>query len=56
MTLGSGTAVTLLYQGDPTGRTFGQLLGRPLLVTEKVATLGTAGDLLLADFSQDAEC
>src|SRR6185437_13502235 len=32
----------------------GQLLlfGRPVLFTEKLATLGTAGDVLLADFSK----
>jgi HK97 family phage major capsid protein len=50
--VGAGTGVRLLYEPDPSGRTFGTLLGRPLLLTEKVPTLGAKGDLLLADFSQ----
>ena len=55
LTLGSGTAVVLLYR--PTGvggnnSEFDTLLGRPVIPTEYNATLGTAGDIILADLSQ----
>jgi len=57
LTLGSGTAVTLLYappgQGTSAQNTpFGTLLGRPVLPVEYCATLGTVGDILLVDLSQ----
>lgn len=52
LTLGSGTAVQLLYfppgsNGNPNG----SLLGRPVIPTEHNATLGTPGDIVLADLS-----
>ena len=55
LTLGTGTAVTLLY--TPPGvngnnSPFGLLLGRPVIPVEYAATLGTAGDLVLADLDQ----
>lgn len=55
LTLGSGTAVVLLYtppglNGNASG--FGQLLGRPVIPVEHCATLGTPGDIVLADLSQ----
>jgi HK97 family phage major capsid protein len=55
MTLGSGTAVILLYH--PPGYMglpgqYGQLLGLPVIPTEHNAQLGTVGDIVLADMSQ----
>jgi HK97 family phage major capsid protein len=55
LTLGSGTAVVLLYtppglNGNSSG--FGQLLGRPVIPVEHCSTLGTPGDIILADLSQ----
>jgi HK97 family phage major capsid protein len=52
LTLGSGTAVQLLYTPPGTnGNQYGQLLGRPVIPTEHNATLGTVGDIVLADLS-----
>jgi HK97 family phage major capsid protein len=56
LTLGTGTAVQLLYtppgaRGNEGGQ-FGLLLGRPVIPVEHCATLGTPGDIILADFSQ----
>lgn len=55
LTLGSGTAVQLLY--TPPGingnnNQYGLLLGRPVIPVEHCATLGTPGDIILADLSQ----
>lgn len=55
LTLGSGTAVQLLYNppginGNGSGN--GLLLGRPVIPTEHNAVLGTPGDIILADLSQ----
>jgi HK97 family phage major capsid protein len=55
LTLGSGTAVILLYtppgiNGNNTP--YGMLLGRPVIPVEHCATLGTPGDIVLADLSQ----
>jgi len=55
LTLGSGTAVQLLY--TPPGingnnNQYGLLLGRPVIATEHNATLGTPGDIILADMTQ----
>jgi len=55
LTLGSGTAVQLLY--FPPGMKWQQLrlcrmLGMPVIPVEHCATLGTPGDLILADLSQ----
>jgi HK97 family phage major capsid protein len=44
---GSAIWLTSGSADAPTG-----ILGRPLLISEKVPTLGTAGDLCLVDFSQ----
>ena len=55
LTLGSGTAVQLLYTPPGTRDNAGQyglLLGRPVIPVEYCATLGTPGDIILADFSQ----
>jgi HK97 family phage major capsid protein len=56
LTLGSGTAVQLLYtppgaRGNEGGQ-YGLLLGRPVVPVEYCATLGTPGDIILADLSQ----
>jgi HK97 family phage major capsid protein len=55
LTLGSGTAVELLY--TPPGmrgnnNDYGLLMGRPVIPIEQAATLGTQGDIILADQSQ----
>lgn len=55
LTLGSGTAVILLYTppgapGNPNN--YGLLLGRPVIPTEHNATLGTPGDIILADMGE----
>jgi HK97 family phage major capsid protein len=52
LTLGSGTAVVLLY--TPPGvngnnSPYGLLMGRPVIPVEYCATLGTAGDIILMD-------
>jgi HK97 family phage major capsid protein len=52
LTLGSGTAVVLLY--TPPGvngnsSPYGLLLGRPVIPIEYAATLGTVGDIILFD-------
>jgi HK97 family phage major capsid protein len=53
LTLGSGTAVQLLYTPPgERGNQYGMLLGRPVIPTEHQATLGTTGDIVLADLSQ----
>ena len=57
MTIGSGTAVTLVYAAPGQGtqaqnNPHGTLMGRPVVPVEFCATLGTAGDIILADLSQ----
>ena len=52
LTLGSGTAVVLLYRPAGVGGNnseFDTLLGRPVIPVEYSATLGTAGDIMLVD-------
>jgi HK97 family phage major capsid protein len=52
LTLGSGTAVQLLYTPPGMqGNQYGMLLGRPVIPVEHCATLGTPGDIILADLS-----
>lgn len=56
LTLGTGTAVQLLY--FPPGTTmnpdplYGRMLGKPVIPVEHCSTLGTPGDILLVDLSQ----
>lgn len=55
MTIGSGTAVILLYH--PPGYyglpgPYGQMLGLPVIPVEHCSVLGTPGDIILADLSQ----
>ena len=56
LTLGSGTAVQLLYfpPGTPNNPdpNYGRMLGKPVIPIEQAATLGTPGDIVLADLSQ----
>ena len=52
LTLGSGTAVTLLYTPPKTEGGYGLLMGRPVIPIEQAASLGTQGDILLGDFQQ----
>jgi HK97 family phage major capsid protein len=56
LTLGSGTAVQLLYfppgtQNNP-DPLYGRMMGLPVIPVEHCATLGTPGDILLVDLSQ----
>lgn len=54
LTLGSGTAVTMLYTppGGPNNLQYGMLQGRPVIPVEHCATAGTPGDIILADLQQ----
>jgi HK97 family phage major capsid protein len=54
MTLDSGTAGQVVYMppGGLSGQPYATLMGRPVVVTEFNQTLGTAGDILLADLKQ----
>ena len=55
LVLGSGTAVVLLYQAPGTAVNpgeFGRLLGRPVIPVEYCPTLGTEGDIVLADLAE----
>jgi HK97 family phage major capsid protein len=55
LTLGSGTAVELLYTPagyKMNGSEYGTLMGRPVIPIEQCATLGTQGDIILADMTQ----
>jgi HK97 family phage major capsid protein len=53
LTLGSGTAVQLLYTPPGNnGNQYGMLLGRPVITVEHCAAVGTPGDIILADMSQ----
>jgi HK97 family phage major capsid protein len=53
LTLGSGTAVILLYTPPgQNGNQYGMLMGRPVIPVEHCATAGTPGDVILADLSQ----
>ena len=54
MSLASGTAGVLVYMpaGGLSGATYGTLFGRPVIPCDFCQTLGTAGDVILADFSR----
>jgi HK97 family phage major capsid protein len=55
LTRGSGTAVELLYHSPGDKGSFGDyggMMGRPVIPVEYAATLGTPGDLVLADLTQ----
>jgi HK97 family phage major capsid protein len=50
--VGAGGQVTYLPPGGLSAKPFATLMGRPVLPVEWCATLGTAGDIILADLSQ----
>lgn len=54
MTLGIGTAgvVTYMPPGGLSGKPYATLFGAPVIETEWNATLGTVGDIILADMGQ----
>jgi HK97 family phage major capsid protein len=54
MTVGTGSAATLAYlpPGGLSTKPYATLLGRPVLPVEWCATLGTVGDIILADLKQ----
>jgi HK97 family phage major capsid protein len=51
MTLGTGGAQLVAYlpPGGVSGKPYGTLMGRPVMPIEWCATLGTVGDIILAD-------
>ena len=51
MTVGTGSAATLAYlpPGGLSAKPYATLLGRPVLPVEWCHTLGTVGDIMLAD-------
>ena len=52
LAVGTGGAPVYLPANGVAGTPFGTLMGRPLLLSEKMQTLGTQGDIGIADFSQ----
>jgi HK97 family phage major capsid protein len=54
MTLGIGTAGVPVYlpPGGASSTPYGTLFGRPIIPVEHCKTVGTKGDIILADFSQ----
>ena len=50
--VGTGGVPVYLPANGVSGTPFGTLMGRPLLLSEKMQTLGTQGDIGIADFSQ----
>jgi len=50
--VGTGGAPVYLPPNGAADAPFGRLFGRPVIPIEQCSTLGTAGDILLADFSQ----
>ena len=50
--VGTGGIPIWMPAGGLSGAPYQTLMGRPLIETEKMATLGTAGDIGFADFSQ----
>ena len=52
MPVGTGGVPVWLPANGAAGAPFGTLMGRPLILSEKMQALGTQGDIGLADFSQ----
>jgi len=50
--VGTGGALVYMPPGGISGAPYATLMGRPVVVTEYNPTLGTAGDILLADLTQ----
>lgn len=51
LTVSSGGSAVYLPSNGAAGAPFGTLMGRPLMLSEKMQTLGDAGDIGVADFS-----
>jgi HK97 family phage major capsid protein len=49
LSVGSGGVVTYMPPGGLSGKPYATLLGRPVVPVEWCSTLGTAGDIILAD-------
>ena len=52
MEMGSGNTAVFLPPGGYSQAPYGSLFGRPIVPIEQCQTLGTAGDVILADLSQ----
>ncbi len=52
LVIGTGGAPVYLPASGASGSPFGTLFGRPVIPIEQCQTLGTVGDIILADFSQ----
>ena len=52
--VGTGGVPVFMPANQAVGPPFQTLFGRPILFSEKTPTLGTAGDIILADLSQCA--
>src|SRR5262245_12045724 len=50
--VGSGGVATYMPPGGLSGKPFATLMGRPVMPVEWCSTLGTVGDVILADLSQ----
>jgi HK97 family phage major capsid protein len=51
LAVGTGGIPVYMPAGGLSGKPYGDLLGRPVLPIEQCASLGTVGDIVLADFS-----
>jgi HK97 family phage major capsid protein len=52
LAVGSGGIAVYMPAGGISGAPYGTLFGKPVIPCEQCATLGTAGDIILADLSQ----
>jgi len=52
LAVGTGGIPVYMPAGGLSGAPYGTLFGRPVIPIEQAATLGTAGDIILADLSQ----
>lgn len=52
LSVGTGGIPVYMPANSLAGAPFGTLMGRPLILTEKMETIGDAGDIGIADFSQ----
>jgi HK97 family phage major capsid protein len=52
MAVGTGGAPVFMPPGGLSGAPYGTLMGRPVIPVEYCATVGTEGDIILADLSQ----
>ncbi len=52
LAVGTGGVPVYMPAGGLSGAPYGSLMGRPVIPCEQAASLGTAGDIILADLSQ----